>query len=74
MISLNYALRSRRPNVPDTVNEIPVSCPVCKGRALLNRTDRVVECFTGSIGHKLIFLRSGQFDTLLTLGHLPATE
>ncbi len=57
-------------------NEIPVTCPVCSGHALLNRSDRAVQCFAtapvGKVsGHKLMFLPSHKFDTLAALGHLP---
>ena len=51
--------------------EIPVSCPVCRGRALLTTTDRVVQCAEQHPGHKLIFLPAHKFDTLHALGYLP---
>lgn len=56
----------------NTVSEIPVTCPVCKGRALLSKSDRVVECFNGGhISHKLIFLKWRDFEDLLKHGHIP---
>lgn len=57
--------------MPNTVNELPVSCPVCAGRAVLTTTDRVVQCTEGHLSHKLVFLSPGRFDTLWTLGFLP---
>jgi len=57
--------------MPKNETEIPVTCPVCRGRAVLSTTDRVVQCCAGDISHKLIFLPSHAFDTLRVLGHIP---